>query len=130
MPLAYCFIILPFSSPLLIGKDCHFHARTGYCNGSNSIVNGSGLNNSTAGEIAYFSVYLNDIYHYPSPVEVERLQVEIVREIDSYGVQPTIYPIQIVNGTSNLANIFYCFLLIKLFGIILRNLLCLNREYS
>ncbi|XP_024922274.2 protein GAMETE EXPRESSED 2 isoform X2 [Ziziphus jujuba] len=72
----------------------------GYCNGSNSIVNGSGLNNSTAGEIAYFSVYLNDIYHYPSPVEVERLQVEIVREIDSYGVQPTIYPIQIVNEST------------------------------
>lgn len=88
------------------------------------------MNNSVAGEMAEFSVYLNDIYQYPSPVEVERLRVEIVREIDSYRVQPTIHPIQIVNGISNLATIFYCFLLITLFRISLRKLLYVNREYS
>lgn len=59
------------------------------------------MNNSIAGEMVEFSVYLNDIYQYPSPVEVETLQVEIVRDIDSYSVEPTIYPIQIVNGMHN-----------------------------
>ena len=64
-----------------------------------SIVNGSGLNDSVAGEAAWFSVVLKDAYQYPAPVELERLQVHIVREFDSYHVQPRIYPIQTVNGT-------------------------------
>jgi hypothetical protein len=68
-----------------------------------SVVNGSGLNNSVSGEVAEFSVYLNDLYQYPSPVEVERLQVQIVREIDSYYVLPSIYPLRIINGICNLA---------------------------
>ena len=63
------------------------------------------MNNSIAGEMVEFSVYLNDIYQYPSPVEVETLQVEIVRDIDSYSVEPTIYPIQIVNGMHNFVTI-------------------------
>lgn len=71
----------------------------GYCNGTNSVVNGTGLNRSAAGERSEFSVYLNDAYQYPSPVEIERLQVQIVREIDSYHVQSSIFPIQIINGS-------------------------------
>lgn len=47
-----------------------------------------------------FTIYLNDIYQYPSPVELEWLQVQIVRVIDSYHLLPSIYPMQIVNGTS------------------------------
>ncbi|KAH9683533.1 protein GAMETE EXPRESSED 2 [Citrus sinensis] len=71
----------------------------GYCNGSSSVVNGSGLNDSVAGETAHFSVYLNDMFQYPYPVEVERLQVQIVREIDSSTVWPSISPTQIYNGS-------------------------------
>ncbi|XP_039024925.1 protein GAMETE EXPRESSED 2-like [Hibiscus syriacus] len=70
----------------------------GYCDGVESIVNGTGLNTSVSGEVAQFSVYLRDAFQYPSPVEVERLQVEIERKIDSTSVLPTIYPTQISNG--------------------------------
>lgn len=70
----------------------------GYCNGTNSVVNGSGLNSSTAGVLAEFSVYLNDAFQYPSPVEIERLEVQIVRENDSYNVQSSIIPMQTING--------------------------------
>ncbi|KAM4116440.1 hypothetical protein ACB094_02G050100 [Castanea mollissima] len=71
----------------------------GYSDGLKSVVNGSGLNNSVAGKMAEFSVYLNDLYQYPSPVEVERLQVQIVRQIDSYYVLPSISPLHIINGS-------------------------------
>ncbi|XP_017975311.1 PREDICTED: protein GAMETE EXPRESSED 2 [Theobroma cacao] len=70
----------------------------GYCDGFKSFVNGTGLNSSVAGEMAEFSVYLSDAFQYPSPVEVERLQVEIKREIDACSVLPTIYPTQFSNG--------------------------------
>ncbi|XP_038723252.1 protein GAMETE EXPRESSED 2 isoform X1 [Tripterygium wilfordii] len=76
-----------------------YTAFIGYCDGLKSIVNGSGLNDSIAGEMVKFSVYLNDIFQYPSPVEVERLQVQIVKENDSYSPQPTICPMQIINGS-------------------------------
>ncbi|KAL6990002.1 hypothetical protein U1Q18_015754 [Sarracenia purpurea var. burkii] len=72
---------------------------SGYCDGMNSIVNGSGLNDSVAGEVASFSVVLKDAYQYPAPIELERLQVLIVQELDSYRVLPSIYPVQTVNGT-------------------------------
>ncbi|XP_040999914.1 protein GAMETE EXPRESSED 2 isoform X4 [Juglans microcarpa x Juglans regia] len=71
----------------------------GYCDGLKSVVNGSGLNNSIAGEVAEFTVYLKDLYQYPSAVEVERLQVQIVRESDSYYVSPTISPLRVINGS-------------------------------
>ncbi|KAF2300176.1 hypothetical protein GH714_010391 [Hevea brasiliensis] len=70
----------------------------GYCDGSASIVNGSGLNDSVAGEIAQFSVYLIDIYQYPAFVELGSIKVQIVRENDSYNVQPSIFPIIHGNG--------------------------------
>lgn len=71
----------------------------GYCDGLKSVINGSGLDNSVAGEMSRFTIYLNDIYQYPSPVELEWLQVQIVRVIDSYHLLPSIYPMQIVNGS-------------------------------
>ncbi|KAJ6366475.1 hypothetical protein OIU77_002959 [Salix suchowensis] len=64
-----------------------------YADGSSSVVNGSGLNDSTAGEMTQFSLYLNDIFQYPSFVGVESIRVQIARETDSYSVQPSIYPI-------------------------------------
>ncbi|GMP76486.1 hypothetical protein CsSME_00033135 [Camellia sinensis var. sinensis] len=77
----------------------NFTVFIGYCDGMKSIVNGSGLNDSVAGEVARFSVVLKDAYQYPAPVELEKLQVQIMQEIDSYYVQSSIYPIQNVNGS-------------------------------
>ncbi|PSR92570.1 Protein GAMETE EXPRESSED like [Actinidia chinensis var. chinensis] len=77
----------------------NFTVFVGYCDGMNSIVKGSGLNDSISGETARFSVVLKDAYEYPAPVELERLHVQIVREFDSYHVQPSIYPMQTVNGS-------------------------------
>ncbi|XP_061994150.1 protein GAMETE EXPRESSED 2 isoform X2 [Rosa rugosa] len=79
----------------------------GYCNGTKSVVNGTGLNSSVAGERSEFSVYLNDAYQNPSPVEIERLEIQIVREIDSYHVQSSIFPIQIINGSGPAQGIRY-----------------------
>uniref|UniRef100_A0A251L0W3 GEX2 N-terminal Ig-like domain-containing protein n=1 Tax=Manihot esculenta TaxID=3983 RepID=A0A251L0W3_MANES len=62
----------------------------GYCDGSASIVNGSGLHDSIAGEISQFSVYLFDIFQYPAFIELGSIKVQIVRENDSYYVQPSI----------------------------------------
>ncbi|XP_010027085.2 protein GAMETE EXPRESSED 2 [Eucalyptus grandis] len=77
-----------------------FTIFTGYCDASKSVVNGSGLNSSMAGGIEEFSVYLNDLFQYPSPVEVNMVRVQIVREIDSYTIWPHIYPVQLINGSA------------------------------
>ncbi|OVA13441.1 Filamin/ABP280 repeat-like [Macleaya cordata] len=82
-----------------------FTVFVGYCDGGNSVVNGSGLTSSTAGKMSSFSVYLEDMYHNPSPVEAERLRVQIIRKFDSYNVWPTISPIQIVDGKRFLRHI-------------------------
>ncbi|XP_073223922.1 protein GAMETE EXPRESSED 2 isoform X2 [Cicer arietinum] len=71
----------------------------GYCDGVKSVVNGSGLNNSIVGIREEFSVYLNDMYQYPSLVEAGILQVQILRDNDSYSVSPIIYPM--LNNTGS-----------------------------
>ncbi|CAH8390453.1 unnamed protein product [Eruca vesicaria subsp. sativa] len=71
----------------------------GYCDGSRSIVNGSGLNASIVGESLDFSIYLKDAYGYPSSVQVNILQVQIIQEADSSYVLPTIKPRETLNGT-------------------------------
>ncbi|KAH9616328.1 hypothetical protein KSS87_021188 [Heliosperma pusillum] len=80
-----------------------FTVFVGYCDGVNSIVNGTGLNHSIAGEDAIFSVYLKDKYQYPSPVEMSMLQVQITRKLDSTSVLPTIYPLESLNGEVNIS---------------------------
>ncbi|KAI3966935.1 hypothetical protein MKX01_017586 [Papaver californicum] len=75
-----------------------FRVFVGYCDGVNSVVNGTGLTSSTAGNTSSFSVYLEDIYHNPSPVQAETLQVKITRKNDSYSILPTIYTKQNVGG--------------------------------
>lgn len=55
------------------------------------MVNGSGLDISTAGDIAKFSVFLKDTYLYPSPVELESLQVQILHESDNEIIHPSIH---------------------------------------
>lgn len=125
MPYAYTVFVGEFHL-VLVTYWCYFllfltHAslvyiRIGYCNGTNSVVNGTGLNSSMAGERSEFSVYLNDAYQNPSPVGIERLEIQILREIDFYHVQSSIFLIQIINGTCIRANI-ELFLLLKIFII-------------
>nr|GMD68540.1 protein GAMETE EXPRESSED 2 [Ipomoea batatas] len=73
--------------------------EAGYCNGMSSIVNGTGLNHSVAGEVARFSIYLKDAFEYPSLIELEVLQVQILHEVDPQPLQPSIHPIRMVNGS-------------------------------
>ncbi|KAF3794261.1 GAMETE EXPRESSED 2 protein [Nymphaea thermarum] len=70
----------------------------GYCHGSNSVVNGSGLAVSVAGQVSYFSIYLEDAYHNPSPIELKRLRVQILRKSDSYSVLPNISGLLLPNS--------------------------------
>ncbi|KAF7837800.1 protein GAMETE EXPRESSED 2 [Senna tora] len=79
----------------------------GYCDKVKSVINGSGLNDSVAGVLTEFSVYLNDIYQYPSPVEAEILQVLILRQNDSYSVSPTIYPMLNTTGSNTTSRVRY-----------------------
>ncbi|KAL8171421.1 hypothetical protein V2J09_023225 [Rumex salicifolius] len=73
----------------------HFTVFVGYCDELNSIINGTGLNTSIAGQEASFSVYLHDKYQYPSPVEMQMLQVQITQENNSSSVIPSISPTEI-----------------------------------
>ncbi|EOA12883.1 hypothetical protein CARUB_v10025856mg [Capsella rubella] len=83
------------------GMPYAYTVYIGYCDGSRSIVNGSGINASIAGESLGFSVYLKDAYGYPSLVQVDRLQVRIVLEADSSFILPTIQPRETLNGTGS-----------------------------
>lgn len=56
------------------------------------------MNSSVAGEVSRFFVFLRDAYQYPSPVELESFQVRILRELDEVYVQPSISPMEFVNG--------------------------------
>lgn len=63
-----------------------------------SIVNGSGLQNSVAGEVSKFSIFLRDIYDYPSPFNLITIRVEITLPLISLDVDPHIYPVDPHNG--------------------------------
>ena len=78
----------------------------GYSHGQNSVANGSGLTASVAGQLSSFSVYLEDVYHNPSPVEAERFRVQVKRKFDSYNVRVTVLPTLIVDGKSCFALLF------------------------
>ncbi|VFQ64926.1 unnamed protein product [Cuscuta campestris] len=82
-----------------------FTVYIGYCDGLGSIVNGTGLNHSVAGETARFSVYLRDAYEYPSLVELQVLHVQILHEVDSQPLQPIIHPKKMVNGSVSTGNL-------------------------
>ncbi|KAL5701321.1 hypothetical protein ACHQM5_026668 [Ranunculus cassubicifolius] len=70
----------------------NFTVFVGYCDGLNSVVNGSGLFSSVAGETSNFSIYLEDKYHNPSPVEADALKVQIIRKTDLHTVLSNISP--------------------------------------
>ncbi|KAF5198877.1 Gamete expressed [Thalictrum thalictroides] len=78
---------------------CPFTVFVGYCDGLNSVINGSGLVSSIAGEMSTFSVYLEDKFHNPSPVEAETVRVQILGTLDSSNIVPLISPIK--NGGGN-----------------------------
>ncbi|XP_010497325.1 PREDICTED: protein GAMETE EXPRESSED 2-like, partial [Camelina sativa] len=83
------------------GMPYAYTVYIGYCDGSRSIVNGSGINASIAGASLGFSIYLKDAYGYPSSVQVDRLQVRILLEADSSFILPTIHPRETLNGTGS-----------------------------
>ncbi|KAG0458934.1 hypothetical protein HPP92_022062 [Vanilla planifolia] len=78
-----------------------FSVFVGYCHGLNSFANGSGLIKSVAGRVSYFTVFLKDAYWNPSPVEAEKLYVQIFSRNGSFVVGPIIFPLRSINGTSH-----------------------------
>ncbi|CAL9041571.1 unnamed protein product [Musa banksii] len=81
-----------------------FSVFIGYCHESNSFANGSGLASSVAGKISSFTVYLEDLYHNPSPVEAETIRVEILSENGTSNVLPIIFPLQTLIEHSNVGH--------------------------
>ncbi|CAO2817709.1 unnamed protein product [Amaranthus hypochondriacus] len=79
-----------------------FAVSNGNCDGINSVINGTGLSPSTAGQEARFSVYLKDSYQFPCQVEMRMLQVHITMVTDSSMVLPTIYPLEGSVGSMSL----------------------------
>lgn len=71
---------------------------SGYCDGSNSFANGSGLAQSIAGSTSSFSVFLFDHYRIPSPVETARLQVKILGKNATSYADSVISPAREPNG--------------------------------
>ncbi|KAL4565768.1 hypothetical protein LXL04_029873 [Taraxacum kok-saghyz] len=84
----------PFRFTIFIGQIA-------YCDGLRSIVNGSGLHNSIAGESSKFTILLRDAYQYPSPLELHSLRVQITLPAQSLNVEAHIFPIDSINGTQN-----------------------------
>jgi hypothetical protein len=71
---------------------------SGYCDGTKSFANGSGLANSIAGSTSSFSVFLKDFYNIPSPVETAKLQVKILGKYATSYVDPIISPVREPDG--------------------------------
>ncbi|KAG0543770.1 hypothetical protein BDA96_02G217700 [Sorghum bicolor] len=95
------FSLTIFDAPLdeRVSNTVHmFDVFVGYCNGSNSFANGSGLANSSAGSTSSFSVFLLDHYRIPSPVETARMQVKILGKNATSYADPIITPGRESNG--------------------------------
>ncbi|VAI32663.1 unnamed protein product [Triticum turgidum subsp. durum] len=75
-----------------------YHVFVGYCDGSKSIVNGSGLVQSVAGSPSSFMVYLLDQYQSPSPIDTDMMRVQILSRNGTSGVNPVITPVREPNG--------------------------------
>ena len=87
------FTLIYYYSRCLIpdhGADSDMLLLSGYCNGSNSFANGSGLAHSVAGSASSFAVYLKDTYSNPSPVETSRLQLKILAKKGTAYADPII----------------------------------------
>ncbi|KAL6655553.1 hypothetical protein ACP70R_006379 [Stipagrostis hirtigluma subsp. patula] len=79
-----------------------FEVFVGYCNGSNSFANGSGLAHSIAGSVSSFNVFLEDQFSDPSPIETAALQVKIQSKNGTSYTYPIISPLPQTNGNINL----------------------------
>ncbi|KAI3756584.1 hypothetical protein L1987_56406 [Smallanthus sonchifolius] len=95
----FILVITDKDNKKIMNMPYEFTIYIGYCDDHQSVVNGSGLNNSVAGEVSKFVILLKDAYQYPSPIELERLQVQITLRSLSLRVNPQIYPKDYVNGT-------------------------------
>ncbi|KAK1293769.1 Protein GAMETE EXPRESSED 2 [Acorus calamus] len=82
----------------LLSSPLSFNVKPGYCDGLNSVVNGSGLASSDAGQISYFSVYLEDMDHNPAPVEPDRLHVKIMRRDGAFSIRADVTPMGMSYG--------------------------------
>ncbi|KAJ9536923.1 hypothetical protein OSB04_029656 [Centaurea solstitialis] len=91
----------------ILNMPYEFNVYIGYVDGVASIVNGSGLNSSVAGEVCKFSILLRDAYQYPSPLALENLQVQITLPSLSLRVNPQIYPSDSHNGTQTTGMLNY-----------------------
>lgn len=49
--------------------------------------------------MSYFSIYLEDMFHNPSPVEARILTVKILRNNDTISIRPAIFPQRDFQGT-------------------------------
>ncbi|GAA0141921.1 hypothetical protein LIER_02952 [Lithospermum erythrorhizon] len=77
---------------MIAGLPYEFTVYVGYCDGLKSIINGSGLNNSIAGVVEQLSIFLKDAYLYPSPVEMEKIKVQIMLESDQQRLPAIVHP--------------------------------------
>ncbi|KAI0514236.1 hypothetical protein KFK09_010271 [Dendrobium nobile] len=94
------FMITIFSTKLNESiSNLPYSVFVGYCHGLNSFANGSGLISSVAGRMSRFTVFLEDAYVNPSPVEAEQLYVEICRRNSNLMIRPIIFPLRGFNGT-------------------------------
>ncbi|XP_020090194.1 protein GAMETE EXPRESSED 2 isoform X3 [Ananas comosus] len=84
-----------------------YYVFIGYCHGSNSFANGSGLAHSIAGRMSFFTVFLEDQYHNPSPIEAERLYVRILCKNGTYEVSTIIFPLRNVSERAPVSGQFY-----------------------
>uniref|UniRef100_A0ACD5YG55 Uncharacterized protein n=1 Tax=Avena sativa TaxID=4498 RepID=A0ACD5YG55_AVESA len=79
--------------------EYQYNVFVGYCDGSNSFANGSGIAQSVAGSVSSFMVYLEDQYRDPSPVETAMLLVQILGKNGTSVVNPIITPVREPNET-------------------------------
>ncbi|KAJ4761187.1 Protein GAMETE EXPRESSED 2 [Rhynchospora pubera] len=66
----------------------------GYCDGSKSFANGSGLASSLAGRMSSFMVFLTDQFNNSSPIKVELLNVQLISSSGGTAISPIVFPLR------------------------------------
>lgn len=108
----FLLIISDHHRNMLMNMPYEFSTYMGYCDGENSRVSGPGLSDSIAGQSTYIRIELRDNYEYPSPIELERIQVEITAPSLSLRINTQIHPWKkITNGIKRVSfsfNVLFC----------------------